>query len=122
MREVLLLLLCACALVQAAEPAAPAGEKSAELDVALKKLRLSPSFKAEIFAAEPMIQNPVSFAFDENGRAFVVETHRRRTSVYDIRNHRDWLEADFSFRTVADRSNFFRKVLVPGNTNLPRTS
>src|SRR5687768_17937187 len=98
MRAVLLLLLCACTLVQAAEPSAPAGGNSAELDVALKKLRLSPSFKAEIFAAEPMIQNPVSFAFDENGRAFVVETHRRRTSVYDIRNHRDWLEADLSDR------------------------
>jgi quinoprotein glucose dehydrogenase len=115
MREVLLLILCAFVAVQAAEPNNPADE----LDVALKKLRLSPSFKAEIFAAEPMIQNPVSFAFDENGRAFVVETHRRRTSVYDIRNHRDWLESDLSFRTVADRSNFFRKVLVPGNTNLP---
>lgn len=99
-------------------PAAPTNH-AAELELAVKKLRLQPGFKAEIFAAEPLIQNPTSFAFDEQGRAYVVETHRRRTSVFDIRNHRDWLDADFSFRTVADRSNFFRKVLVPGNTNLP---
>ena len=103
----------------AAEPATPASSNAAELDLALKKLRITPGFKAEIFAAEPLIQNPVSFDFDELGRAYVVETHRRRTSVFDIRNHPDWLDTDFSFRSVADRSNFFRKVLVPGNTNLP---
>lgn len=120
MREVLLSLLCALVSVHAADPVRPAATNSAELDVALKKLRLTPTFQAEIYAAEPLIQNPVSFAFDEQGRAYVVETHRRRTSVFDIRNHRDWLDADFSFRTVADRSNFFRKVLVPGNTNLPK--
>src|SRR5688500_770223 len=119
MREVLLSLLCALVSVHAADPVRPAATNSAELDVALKKLRLTPSFQAEIYAAEPLIQNPVSFTFDEQGRSYVVETHRRRTSVFDIRNHRDWLDADFSFRTVADRSNFFRKVLVPGNTNLP---
>ena len=119
MREVLLVLLCALIASNAAEPGPPGNTNSAELDLAVKKLRLTPGFKAEVFAAEPLIQNPVSFAFDEQGKAFVVETHRRRTSVFDIRNHPDWLEADFSFRTVADRSNFFRKVLVPGNTNLP---
>jgi quinoprotein glucose dehydrogenase len=123
MREVLLLLLCALTVASAAEPArAPdvtGGTNSAELAIALKKLRLTPGFQAEIFAAEPLIQNPVSFAFDEQGRAYVVETHRRRTSVFDIRNHRDWLDADFFFRSVADRSNFFQKVVVPGNTNLP---
>jgi quinoprotein glucose dehydrogenase len=120
MREDLLSLLCAFFCVQAAEPpGVPAGTNSGELDIALKKLRVFPGFKAEIYAAEPMIQNPVSFTFDEQGRAYVVETHRRRTSVFDIRNHPNWLDDDFSFRTVADRSNFFRKVLVPGNTNLP---
>jgi quinoprotein glucose dehydrogenase len=120
MREVLLSLLCALISSHAAEWTAPATTNSAELDLALKKLRLTPGFSAEIFAAEPLIQNPTSFTFDEHGRAFVVETHRRRSSVFDIRNHPDWLDADFSFRTVADRSNFFRKVLVPANTNLPQ--
>jgi len=120
MREVLLCLLSALMLApgHAAEPAALPSPGS-ELDLAVKKLRLTPGFKAELFAAEPLIQNPVSFTFDERGRAYVVETHRRRTSVYDIRNHPDWLDRDFSFRTVADRSNFFRSVLIPGATNLP---
>lgn len=90
-----------------------------ELEQAVRKLRVADGFRVELFAAEPLIQNPVSFAFDEQGRAFVVETHRRRTSVFDIRNHPDWLTNDFSFRTVLDRSNFFRQALAPGKTNVP---
>src|SRR5688572_11846278 len=118
MREVLFVLLSAMLRLQAAEPTVPAAANAAELEVALKKLRVTPGFKAEIYAAEPLIQNPVSFDFDEQGRAFVVETHRRRTSVFDIRNHPEWLNDDFSFRTVADRSNFFRKVLDRKSTRL----
>ncbi len=110
---------CLTTLAAEAPPAPPATSHGAELDLAVKKLRVTPGFKAELFAAEPLIQNPVSFSFDEQGRAYVVETHRRRTSVFDIRNHPNWLNDDFSFRTVEDRSNFFRKVLIPGNTNLP---
>lgn len=90
-----------------------------DLEQALRKLRPAEGLKVEVFASEPLIQNPVSFSFDEKGRAYVVETHRRRTSVFDIRNHPDWVDADFSFRTVQDRSNFFRKVLIPENKELP---
>ena len=107
-------------LQAAAEPAqsSPAIPSIESLN-ALKRFRTAPGLKVEVFASEPLIANPVSFAFDEKGRAFVVETHRRRSSVYDIRNHPGWLDADFSFRTVQDRENFFKKVLVPGNETLP---
>lgn len=39
----------------------------------LKKLKIADGFKAEIFAAEPNVMDPVSLAFDEQGRAYVVE-------------------------------------------------
>jgi quinoprotein glucose dehydrogenase len=121
MREffVLTLLIVQSALAAEAPPRANATNVSSEVQTAMRKMKVVPGFHIEPFATEPMIQNPVSFTFDEKGRAYVVETYRRRTSVYDIRNHPDWVDDDFSFRTVADRSNFFRKVLVPGNTNLP---
>jgi quinoprotein glucose dehydrogenase len=123
MRRVLLCFAFSLSVLLCKAAEAPAKTNApgnnSELELAVKKLRLTPGFRAELFAAEPLIQNPVSFCFDEQGRAFVVETHRRRTSVYDMRNHLDWQDADYSFRTVTDRSNFFRKVLVPGNTNLP---
>jgi quinoprotein glucose dehydrogenase len=90
-----------------------------EIEAAMKKFRVVPGFRIEAFAHEPLIQNPVSFTFDEQGRAYVVETHRRRTSVFDIRFFPQWVEEDFALRTVEDRSNFFKKVLVPGSTNVP---
>jgi quinoprotein glucose dehydrogenase len=92
-----------------------------EIDAAMKKLRLQPGFSVEMFASEPFIANPTSFAFDELGRCFVVETHRRRTSTYDIRFFPDWLDADYSLRTVEDRAKFFQRVLSPTNAALPKT-
>jgi hypothetical protein len=94
---------------------------SEEIQTAMKKLRLQPGFYAELFASEPFIVNPTSFTFDEQGRAYVVETHRRRTSVFDIRNHPDWLDADLSFRTPEDRANFLKRTLSPTNSALPKT-
>jgi len=40
---------------------------------ALKTFRLPEDLRIELFAAEPQITSPVAMAFDENGRAYVVE-------------------------------------------------
>src|SRR5260221_13547313 len=61
-------------------------------DVALKKFVVAPGLRVDLWAEEPLIENVVAFTFDERGRAFVVETHRRRTSVPDIRKNMDWLD------------------------------
>ena len=95
---------------------------SPEIEAAIKKLRLQPGFYAEMFASEPFIANPTSFTFDEFGRCFVVETHRRRTSTYDIRFFNDWLNDDYSLRTVDDRAQFFKRVLSGSNTNIPKAA
>lgn len=87
---------------------------------AMKKFRITPGLKIDVFAAEPDIQDVVSLAFDDKGRAYVVETGRRRTSVYDIRKHRDWTDNDLSFRSVQDRIDFLKEKLVPGNKALPK--
>ena len=86
---------------------------------AIRKFRAAPGMKIELFAAEPMLQNVVSFAFDEHGRCYVVESNRRRSSVFDIRGLGEWLDADYSFRTVEDRANFFRTTLSSTNSKLP---
>jgi quinoprotein glucose dehydrogenase len=82
-------------------------------DVALKKFVVAPGLKVDLWAEEPLLENPVAFAFDEKGRAFVVETHRRRTSAPDIRKNMDWLNDTLSMRTVEDRVNFLHKALDP---------
>jgi quinoprotein glucose dehydrogenase len=67
------------------------------------KLQPPVGFKAELWAAEPMLGNPVAFDIDEKGRAFVAETFRYRTSVLDIRHYMFMLEDDMACRTTDDR-------------------
>jgi hypothetical protein len=83
---------------------------------AMKKMAVAPGFKLDLYASEPSLRNAVSFAFDEKGRCYVVETHRRRTSVFDIRNYRDWTDADLSFRSVEDRIKFLKENVSQDNT------
>ena len=42
-------------------------------DKALSTFKIAPGFKLELFAAEPMVVDPVCMAWDGNGRAWVVE-------------------------------------------------
>lgn len=93
-------------------PSAPASPPEA-------RFRIAPGLAASLFASEPLLANPTSISFDDHGRLYVVETHRRRTSAFDIRRATNWLDADLSFRSVADRSNFLAKVLVPENDKIP---
>ncbi|MBI3878959.1 MAG: HEAT repeat domain-containing protein [Verrucomicrobia bacterium] len=83
--------------------------------MAMKKMRVTPGLKLDLWAAEPMIQNCVSFSFDEQGRCFVVETHRRRTSVFDIRSYKEWTDADLALRSPQERAEFYRKNVSQDN-------
>lgn len=89
----------------------PIAEASQEGQQAIARFRLPEGGKIQQIAAEPMLANPVAFAFDELGRAFVVETFRHHKGVTDIRSHMDWLEDDLASRTVADRVAMYKKHL-----------
>ena len=43
-------------------------------EASLKHWQVPPGFELQLFAAEPMIVNPIAIAWDERGRAWVVET------------------------------------------------
>lgn len=107
-------------LLRAADQAPGAGAQKANSlvdtpEAAVRKFRVAPGLKADVFATEPDVRNPVAFSIDERGRVFVAESDRRRSSVFDIRGHKDWLEADFSFRTVRDRTEFLKQQVSPTN-------
>ena len=68
------------------------------------------NLKVEVWAAEPLLANPVCFTFDEKGRCFVVETHRHTQGVPDTRG-KPWLDDDLACRTVADRLAAFKKYI-----------
>jgi quinoprotein glucose dehydrogenase len=105
-------------LVQA--PAAEKEEKpyspylapaSNEAEQAIKRFRLPKGIQANVFAAEPMLANPVSFCFDEKGRCYVAETFRLKAGVSDNREHMYWLNDDLASRTVDDRVRLYKKWL-----------
>lgn len=78
--------------------------------LALQRFSLPQGLKASLWAAEPMLANPVAIDFDEKGRLFVSETYRYRSSVLDIRGYMGMLELDLASRSIEDRMALHRKV------------
>jgi quinoprotein glucose dehydrogenase len=84
---------------------------SKEAEEAIKRFRLPKGMQANVFAAEPMLANPVAFCFDEKGKCYVAETFRLKSGVSDNRDHMDWLDDDLASRTVDDRVAMYKKWL-----------
>lgn len=71
---------------------------------ALHSFQLQAGLEARLFAAEPIVANPVAFYVDSRGRVFVCESFRQNQGVTDNRRHdQQWLESDLSAQTVDDR-------------------
>lgn len=102
---------------QSAPEAAPAPEEpqlspaSDEAEKSLQGFRLPPGFKGSVFAAEPLVGNPVAFTIDGRGRVFVCESYRQEKGIEDNRNHGHWLDDDQAARTVEDRLRYLQKHL-----------
>jgi quinoprotein glucose dehydrogenase len=75
----------------------PASEEAAN---AIKQFKIDEGLKVDLWAAEPLLANPVSFATDEKGRWFVAETFRLHAGVSDIRAHMHWLEEELASTTL----------------------
>jgi len=101
-------LMLALPLLLAAEPYNPTVKPaSGEGQAAITRFQLDKSLKVELWAAEPMLANPVAFAFDEKGRCYVVETFRHTTGVTDNRG-KPWLDDELASRTVEDRVKMYK--------------
>lgn len=84
---------------------------SEEGERAIRITRVPAGVKVELFAAEPLLANPVAFCIDEKGTFYVAETFRHESGVTDTREHMNWLDDDLASRTVADRVAMYRKYL-----------
>ncbi len=82
---------------------------SSETENRSRQFKIPAGMKLDLWAAEPMLANAVSFCLDEKGRVFVSETHRYRTSVLDIRHYMFMLEDDLACRTIEDRTAMVKK-------------
>src|SRR3954468_20678956 len=80
---------------------------------ALKRFRIPKGFKVELFAAEPLLANPVCFTIDEKGRFYVAETFRLHAGVTDIRGHMAWLDTELASQSVEQRVAYMKKFEGP---------
>ena len=76
--------------------------------------------RSVVFAGNPMFANPVSVSVAEDGKVYVTQTRRRKSSNLDIRNNEDWLDTELSLKSVADREAFYRETLSPDNSEANR--
>ncbi len=89
---------------------APAQRPVSDEPAKAAKLFKAPNgFTIDLFAAEPMLGNPVAFCLDNQGRVFVSETYRYRSSTLDIRHYMFMLEDDLASRTIEDRVGYMKK-------------
>ncbi len=97
----------------AQQPRAPeppyVAEASDEAGQSLARFTVAEGFRVDLWAAEPMLANPVAIALDALGRCYVAETFRLHAGVTDIREHMDWLDDDLASRTVEDRVAMIRR-------------
>ena len=106
----LLLALPAAAAPQGDDPYdPPLREASADGERAIARFTAPEGFRVSLWAAEPMLANPVCFAIDNRGRMFVCETFRHGRGVTDIRDHMDWLDDDLAAASVEDRVEMMRR-------------
>ena len=107
-----LLLLCVAALASGVPPIDPAEKVKQDKDNAgaLAQVQFADKgMKAEIWAAAPLMMNPVAFCFDEKGRVFVAETTRFEHGVPDTRGHMNWLDEDLANRSIDDLLAMYKK-------------
>lgn len=104
--------LSATAFAQQASNYRPAiAEASNEGELALRGFQLPEGMSGSLFAAEPLMANPVAFCIDEKGRIYVAETFRQQRGVEDNRSHMNWLHDDLALETVEQRVEMFKKYL-----------
>lgn len=92
---------------QAIAPASDEGKNN------LQRIKPATGLEVKLWAAEPMLANPVAFNIDERGRVFVSETYRYRSSALDIRHYRFMLEDDLASRTIEDREGMLLRNFGP---------
>jgi quinoprotein glucose dehydrogenase len=80
---------------------------------AMARFEIPPGFRVDLWAAEPLLANPVAIHPADTGEVYVCESFRLHKGVTDIREHMDWLDDDNASSTVEDMVAMFRKRLGP---------
>ena len=95
-------------------PEAPMiAEASDEAKNQIQTFQLPDNFSVDVFAAEPLVANPVSFFVDYHGNFYVCESFRQNRGVTDNRQHNQaWVDDDLAAQSVEDRIRYHKKHLA----------
>lgn len=66
-----------------------------------------------LWASEKLLGDPVGIKFDNEGRAWIATTTRRRTSIPNAGDVSHWTKDNLSWRSVEEMSEFLRRNVVP---------
>jgi quinoprotein glucose dehydrogenase len=84
---------------------------SGDGEAAIARMKVPEGYSVKLWAAEPLLANPVAMYVSNKGEVYVAETYRLKSGVDDIRDHMDWLDDDLACRTVEDRVAYLAKHL-----------
>lgn len=71
----------------------------------------------KLWADENLMASPVAISVDDQGRAYVTQTTRRKSSDLDIRKHGNWVTDELSFTHTDEHRAFLHRVLDPANSD-----
>jgi len=91
------------------EPSSSPPALSERAQRAFDKMVIPEGMVKKIFAVEPMVQDPVAFCFDDQGRVFVAESFRQENGVEDNRSSAFWLLDDLASQSNDDRLAMYEK-------------
>ena len=89
-----------------ADGVAPASDEGLN---AIKSFKFDEGLNCQLWAAEPLLANPVCFTQDEKGRWYVAETFRQHKGAEDDREHAEWRDEDIASESVEDRLAYMHK-------------
>ena len=73
---------------------------------------IAQSYKVTKWANDPLLTNSVGISIDDNGKAYLTVSKRRKQSSLDIRHHQDLVKQDLSFQTVEERRKYYKTKLT----------
>ncbi|MEP6669160.1 MAG: PVC-type heme-binding CxxCH protein [Chthoniobacter sp.] len=88
------------------EGVAPASEEGQN---AIKSFNFDAGLKCDLWAAEPLLANPVCFTEDEKGHWYIGETFRQEKGIEDDRGHAEWRDEDIAAKSLEDRLAYMHK-------------
>jgi len=78
-------------------------------EVSFDMITVPEGFTKKIVATEPLVMDPVSFCFDDQGNILVAESFRQELGVPDNRSSPYWLMDDLAAQTIEDRLAMYEK-------------